>query len=93
MFAASRDINPLSLGTSFPVLEKFFRVHSDVRGYLAKQDWRDILPFVKRDGCGSSILVAKLLVRTALPYLDETEVLEDDHHFSRFEDGQSGHLS
>jgi len=81
------------LRTTLSVFEEFVRGHSDVRGNLSERDGGDVPPFVEWNGCRSTIFVTKSLVRTALPDLDETEVLEDAHYLSRFEDRQSRHLS
>ena len=81
------------LGKTLSAFEEFVRGHSDVRSDLSEQDGGDVSPFMKRNGRSSTIFVTKPLVRTALPDLDESEVLEDAHYLSRFEDRQSGHLS
>ena len=50
-----------------------------------QQEWRDISTRVEGDGCASSIRMTELLVRTTLPHLGKTEVLQNRSYLTRLE--------
>lgn len=53
----------------------------NVFGDLAKQNWRDVSIAVKRDAPTTTVDVAKLFVRSALPRFYKTESFEDSLNF------------
>ena len=50
-----------------------------------QQEWRDISTRVEGNGCASSIRMTELLVRTTLPDLGKTEVLQNRSYLARLE--------
>lgn len=65
------------------MLEQLVYGQADVFSDLAQQDWRDIATGMNGDSGGPAIRVPKLLVRAALPRLDETKPTEQRNHLAR----------
>lgn len=74
------------------VCDEILNRHSDVFGDLAKQWRRNISATVIWNRRLTPIGMAKLAVRSSLAYLGKTEMGQYPHHFTRFEDGNPGHI-
>ncbi len=75
------------------MLEQFIKREPDVFSYLAKQDWGDVAPLMKRN-CGAAARgIAELFVGSALANFCEAEFYEDGDDFIGIEDGNMAHDS
>lgn len=70
-------------GSPLSVPEKLLRGHVRVLDDLAEQEGGDVAAAMHRNGCSPTVWVAKLFVRTPLPYFFESHPLEYRDHISR----------
>jgi hypothetical protein len=75
------------------MFEQFSHGEADIFGDLPKENWRDVTAGVKRDSCGATSTVAKLLVRTTLPHFNKAQPSQNRHYFGGLKDRNITHDS
>ena len=75
------------------MLEQFIKREANVFGDLPQQDRCDVSPLMKWHRGAAASSIAKLLVRTALAHLGETESKQNGRHLTRLEDRNISHRS
>lgn len=75
------------------MFQELIHSQANVLGDLANEYRRDIAAGVKRNRSRPTVRMAKLLVRTALPYFGEAKREQDGDNFSRLQDRHAARLS
>ena len=73
------------------MFEKLIDRYPNVSADLSKQNRRDVATLMKRNGRSSACAIAKLLVRTALPHLNEAKLQQYCDDFGWLENGNIAH--
>jgi hypothetical protein len=83
----------LTVGLGLPMLKQLRHGKTDISCNLPKKNGRDIAARVERYGRCAACAVTKLLVRTALAYLNKAQALQDRDNFGGLEDRDIAHDS
>ena len=86
-------LRPFDRRLGLPMLKQLCHGQTDIPCNLPKKNWRDIAASVERYGCRAACAVTKLLVRTALAYLDKAQALQGRDNFGGLEDRDIAHDS
>lgn len=76
-----------------PLLKKLRNGEADVLGDLAQQSWRDVAARMKGNSSAASGPVTKLLVRSALPHLDKSQLAQDGDDLGGLQYRDARHVS